>query len=370
MYSIDCVFNKGTGGVRRFLELMNALINDGNDVYLYSADVTDYIKSNNLKGRSIIDDRDNNRTMVGLKAALGNNEIFTEIKNKKFERVVVFDIRAAFSLVVNNINNIYLFLRQDMYLYKKIQLDDKNVNVLKQAVLLKISEITEALCLKKAKKVVVQCMFDFNGLLDRHPLQRNELMNKTCVQINNINSAWIITRGECIQVPHKVYDLSFVGNFKDYRKGHDLLLSALKELTDEGIVIHAAIIGDGKHLDECKNQFANYSNIVFLGRLSNPIPVVESSRLLVVPSYADSCPNTVLEGLYYKVPVIGANRSGIPEILNDPDWLFEMDLTSIKEKIKVSLDKQKNCELQKKQMSRREELMFDWGKIMADIVTS
>ena len=38
MYSIDRVFDKGTGGVRRFLELAVSLKNQKHDVYLYSAD--------------------------------------------------------------------------------------------------------------------------------------------------------------------------------------------------------------------------------------------------------------------------------------------------------------------------------------------
>lgn len=370
MYSIDCVFNKGTGGVRRFLELMDALRKTGHDVFLYSADSTEIIQENGLRGHSILNSSQNkNRAMVGLKSAFGNWELFKEIKNECFDRVVVFDIRAAFSLVINGVKNINLFLRQDMYLYKEIQMEDSGVGFIKKIVLLNIAKLTEGLCLKQADKIIVQCQFDLDGILKRHPMQRGKIMHKSRIQINNINPSWILAGGGNIQ-QHKDYDVSFIGNFKDYRKGYDLLLPALKELADEGVVLRVAIIGDGKHLEECIKQYSKYSNIEFLGRLDNPIPIVENSRLLIVPSYVDSCPNTVLEGLYYKVPVIGANRSGIPEILNNPEWLFEMDVASIKEKIKNSLERQMNAILQEQQLLRREELMFDWGKIMADIVTA
>lgn len=133
MYSIDSVFEKGTGGVRRFLELINALVSDNHEVFLYSADTTESIRRANLCGCSIFDGRSKcDRSMIGLKSAFGNRKLFTEIRNEKFDRVVVFDVRAAFSLVVNGIKNLILFIRQDMYLYKKIQLEDNHANSVKK----------------------------------------------------------------------------------------------------------------------------------------------------------------------------------------------------------------------------------------------
>lgn len=374
MYSIDQVFNRGTGGVKRFLELMNSLIAAGHDVYLYSADEDALIKENNIKGRSIKSEKTSgNRSMVGLKTALGSKELFKEIKREKFDRVVAFDVRAAFSLVLNGVDNIYLFLRQDMMLYKKIQLEDTHTNKLKSLVVLAIARFTEALCLSRAKKIVVQCDFDLNGILKRHFFLRSGIRKKSVVQINNINPSWIVNSGKAHSVDPdspRAYDLSFIGNFKDNRKGHDLLLPALRALSEEGTVVRTAIIGDGKHLDACKKEYADMENIHFLGRLSDPIPVVSSSNLLIVPSYVDSCPNTVMEGLYYGVPVIGANRSGIPEILNDPEWCFEMDVASIKNAIQKGLSVEYNRQLRNAQLKRREELLFDWGKKMVEIVES
>ena len=53
MYSIDQVFQMHTGGVRRFVELMNALIDAGHDVTLYSADDQENYAKQGIKGFSI-----------------------------------------------------------------------------------------------------------------------------------------------------------------------------------------------------------------------------------------------------------------------------------------------------------------------------
>ena len=53
----------------------------------------------------------------------------------------------------------------------------------------------------------------------------------------------------------------------------------------------------------------------------------------MVPSWSDSCPNTVLEALYNEIAVIGSKAGGIPEILIDKDSLFDLNKVSLKESI-------------------------------------
>ena len=95
-----------------------------------------------------------------------------------------------------------------------------------------------------------------------------------------------------------------------------------------------------------------------------------NSALLVVPSYADSCPNTVMEGLFYNVPVIGSNRGGIPEILMNREWLFEPNAESLKLKIEDVINNDNLKILKEKQLIRSKELTCDWGYRMRLIVES
>ena len=107
-----------------------------------------------------------------------------------------------------------------------------------------------------------------------------------------------------------------------------------------------------------------------MGRLDNPMPVIRNSKLMIVPSCVDSCPNTVMEPLYNYVPVIGANKSGIPEILNNPERVFEMDILNLKKAIKKGLEPEINKRILGLQKIRRSQLMFDGGFRMAEIVES
>lgn len=124
------------------------------------------------------------------------------------------------------------------------------------------------------------------------------------------------------------------------------------------------------YLKRKKNKYSCYTSIEFLGRLNNPIPILMNSALLVVPSYADSCPNTVMEGLFYNVPVIGSNRGGIPEILMNREWLFEPNAESLKLKIEDVINNDNLKILKEKQLIRSKELTFDWGYRMRLIVES
>lgn len=362
MYSVDEVFKNSTGGVRRFAELMYALMDKGHDVTLYSADSVEVMKKNGCKGECIY----NKDMKKDIK------RISSFIKNGGYDRVIMFDVRAAAApMMLYGVDNVYLFLRQDFYLYRKLMLEDKKANKLYKAAFLKTVCFSEYVCLKKAKKIIVQCKFDLDGVILRHPTLKKDIISKSIIQINNINPSWVESKNSVEESDNeKKYDIVFVGNFKDSRKGHDLLIPALKELSDEGLKLKVAIIGDGKQLQQYKDMCNNYTDLDFMGRLNNPMPVIRNSRLMIVPSHVDSCPNTVMEALYNSIPVIGSNKSGIPEILNNPEWLFEMDIKSIKEAIKKAVEPENNKRLLDSQKNRRNELMFNWGHRMVEIVES
>ena len=355
MYSVSDATVIQTGGGKRFIELKNALECAGHEVVLLRPSSSEGSKRSSK--------------MVGLKSVFRNRNIFQAIRKGSFDRVIVFDIRAAISLVLNRIPNIYLFLRQDMIEYKRIQLQDRNINRCAQMLYLKAANLVEFTCLRSARKIVVQCNYDLQNLILRHKTIKKRILQRTVIQINNVNPSWVVQFAS--NAPkEKEYDIAFVGNFRDDRKGHAPLLKALKTMINEGHPIRAAVIGDGKQLPDYRKKYADVEGICFLGRIENPIRIIEKSNVLVVPSYADSCPNTVMEGLYCGIPVIGANRGGIPEILNHDEWLFALDELHIKAAIEDALNPEINQKIASDQANRKAELMFDWGKKMVGIICS
>ena len=361
MFSTSQLLNNPTGGEKRFMELYNYLKNN-HETVLYSCDEEkDFIEKGIKKYHSLKKTSDRK---ISLNIIKNNKKDIKKIKEEKYDEVIVFDVATAIVLSIYNIKNICLFFRQDTIGYKRISCQDMGYSKLKTTIVLFILNIFEGICIHKSKKICVQCKYDLEEIKKRHVFLRRTIDKKSFIQINNVNPSWINSQTSAEDNKDKIYDLVFVGNFRDSRKGHDILLRSIKRMTDEGEEIKVAIIGDGKDLEKYKTIYKEYRNISFLGRTSNPIPTIKNSKLMIVPSYADSCPNTVMEALFHGVSVIGAESGGIPEILNNREWLFQLDEQQIINRIKNSL--LNLTEIKKEQQKRKEELTFDWGKMVEE----
>lgn len=145
------------------------------------------------------------------------------------------------------------------------------------------------------------------------------------------------------------------------------MLGAAKQLLDEDHNMEFVVIGDGEELDQYKSKYQS-EKICFMGRLTTVNEELAKSSILVVPSRADSCPNTVLEALYNGIPVIGSKAGGIPEILNN-DALFELTAENIANRLRdLYLDKSKLCALLENERRRCKELEFNWAEKIFEII--
>ncbi len=376
MYTNDKIYTtkRMTGGIKRFKMLYEGLIKLDYNVTLYCGESEDDLKKYNKSARSV--NRENNRTRLfaGIGIFLKNRKLIKNIKKEQYDEVIVFDIPTAIGLCLCSVKNINLFLRQDLIEYRKVLLNEKNKGKCYTSLYLKIMSLCEYICLKKAKKIIVQCQYDLNNLVKRHKHISKKIAKKAYVQINNVNAPWIVEKSKK-SIEKRIdsdmkFSIGFIGDFSSTRKGHDIFLPVIKKLLDEKYNIKAYVIGDGKLLESERTKYNNDS-IIFLGRMNNPIDIIKQVDLIVVPSKADSCPNTVLESLYNNTLVIGSNRGGIPEILNNPLMLFNLDIDSLEEKIKeVYNDKNKYNDLCKFENKRCHELCFDWVEKIIELIFS
>jgi len=77
-----------------------------------------------------------------------------------------------------------------------------------------------------------------------------------------------------------------------------------------------------KGIDILKNAESQiHGKVVYCNNLpwEEAMKVLKSSQVLVVPSRRDSLPTVIKEAFYLKVPVVGANVDGIPEMIQDND---------------------------------------------------
>lgn len=296
-----------------------------------------------------------------------NRKLIKRIKCENYDNIVVFDVPIAFPLCFNRTKNIVLLVRKDLIGYEEYSSVHRGLS---KIIYYLAKIIMESVCLTRCKKVIVQCEYDKERLLNRHKIIKKKIKGKFCVQINNINPGWIVNNGEDDSsqniINDRYFNVCFVGSFNDRRKGQDLFLGAANRLNSVYDDIYFHVIGSGKESEKYKSNFAG-DNTIFYGRLDNPGSIIRKCNLMVVPSYADSCPNTVLEALYLGVAVIGSRRGGIPEILVDENSLFDADIESLLKKI-VTLYKNKDAleSMLEKQSIRAKELTFNWSeKIMS-----
>ena len=374
MYTNDKIYTtvRMTGGIRRFKMLYEGLINDGYDVTLYCGETKETLSEYNKKAYSVQRDDKKTKLFAGIGIFLKNKKLIKNLKKENYDEIIVFDVPTAIGLCLNKMNNINLFMRQDLVEYRKVMLEEKKKNKLYKLLYLKIMNYCEYICCKRSKRIIVQCQYDLNNLINRHKKIGNIIKNKSNVQINNVDAKWIVDKSKN-KIEHAIskekFNICFIGDFSSNRKGHDIFLSAVDKLMKDKLNVRAYLIGDGLKLDEVKKQYSKNNDIVFLGRMNNPIDIIKQSNLVVVPSRADSCPNTVLESLYNNVLVIGSNAGGIPEILNDNDALFELNEDSLYNKICNLYNNNDNLNnLKNNQNKRREELCFDWVKKIEKIL--
>lgn len=109
-------------------------------------------------------------------------------------------------------------------------------------------------------------------------------------------------------------------------KGVDKIIHAAKDLKN----IKFKIVGDGPELKKLQDISKNNDNVSFMGsmwgdKLKN---LIVYSRAVIVPSiWPENYPYVMLQAFAAGTPVIGSNKGGIPELLNNEKhgWLFNPD---------------------------------------------
>jgi glycosyltransferase involved in cell wall biosynthesis len=256
-------------------------------------------------------------------------------------------------------------LRSNVYMYRKMRFKNSQNNNLTEAkdkikgyFYLQLFKNIEKYVYKKSDKIVVQNKEDYTNLMNTYSVG----CNKVDVIRNNVN----FFKTDVSPVSNQsliLKNIIFVGTLSE-RKGIMLLVKAVNDLIKDGHEIELDILGDGhlyNHLQAYIRSGRLENNISMHGFVDNPLEYIAKSDLLIMPSLFDSFPNSVLEALSVKTPVIGSKVAGNIEILKYQSLLFEPDsVSSIKKKIVSLFDEEfykKSIEQCKK---RRNKLTFDW----------
>ncbi|BBL62862.1 glycosyl transferase [Methanobrevibacter arboriphilus] len=118
-----------------------------------------------------------------------------------------------------------------------------------------------------------------------------------------------------LNIPKDKPIILFVGNIIK-RKNVATIIDAKKQLKSGCVLV---VVGDGPLLNSLKEKVKveNVEDVIFTGARNDIANVIQSSDLLILPSYSESFGLVLIEALACGKPVIGSNVGGIKEIITD-----------------------------------------------------
>lgn len=116
----------------------------------------------------------------------------------------------------------------------------------------------------------------------------------------------------------KKYDLIFLGRLTD-SKNPKLLLEIFKDLISKRSNIAIAVVGAGDQFESFKESIHKNNlqdNIEMYGFMENPYPVLNASKIMILPSKWEGYGLVAVESLSLGVPVICSGVGGLKDIVN------------------------------------------------------
>lgn len=358
-----------TGGTKRYLELIYGLVEKGNIVHLFIPRDAELRKHNNLIRHDI------NRCLIrsflipnGFLNFIINFKILSSIRDIDYDAIISFDVPYSIQLSFLRLKKLFLFIRQDLIEYRKIGIGFEN---LLKRIYLGFLKAMERATLLHSHRIIVQCKYDKDVLVKRHGKLKELINQKIVILNNNVNPSWIASRKyvNSERKANKNIKIAFVGNLDDSRKGLSILLEAVAILLEENVNLSLQVIGDGQFLGRYKKRYRNQANVEFLGMIKDPISVINNCDLMVVPSLADSFPNTIMEAFSLELPVIGSDVGGIPEMLKYEDLVFSPNVADLVVKLREIVHCDKLELYREYSRERKKELTFDWVKRVCELLS-
>ncbi|MFC1984475.1 glycosyltransferase family 4 protein [Chloroflexota bacterium] len=220
----------------------------------------------------------------------------------------------------------------------------------------------------------------FNSGARRDKITKRISLDQAKVKVihNNANPTWVTKQQQDTTINvdfHQKKVIGFVGNL--FASGRDLrtLIMAFKKVKESIGEIILLLVGQGPDRETLSLSVKSLGlerDIIFTGWQDNVLPYMRAMDILVVTALHEGFSNTILEALYCKTVVIGAEVGGIPEALKYDELLFPpkdenalakriVDLLSNEEKYSKTLELVK---------SRRKEFIFDWQSTMIKTIQS
>lgn len=163
--------------------------------------------------------------------------------------------------------------------------------------------------------------------------------------INNIIEKPLNVPIEKGRVCSKPTHYLFLGEIREMKGIFDLVeaIIEIKDLLKDRFILHVGGDGEVDRLNQLIKENGIEDLISLEGWVNNDgkTKLLELCDVYVLPSYFEGMPISILESMSYKMPIIGTNVGGVPEILKDGvnGFLFDPgDKQSLKESLLYFVD--------------------------------
>lgn len=166
------------------------------------------------------------------------------------------------------------------------------------------------------------------------------IQSKTMIVGNPIDKDRILQMGGL--GTEKKYDLLFVGRFVK-PKNPQAFIEIVNVLRQEGMMVNAAMLGEGELESECENLIQRYDlqdSIHLLGFQENPYFYMKESRILCMTSRWEGFGLVAAEASIIGTPVLSTKTGGATDIFGDNSVELCTGQSDFVEKIKVLLSDQ------------------------------
>ena len=354
-----------TGGDRRYIELMELLAKNGNEVFVIINDYLDY-ESTDFKKIKI--------PIQYVRHHLPPASFLFKMAIKKYYSEIFSNFNNTDTIDFIHIHG-DIHLKSAIYLKKRIKKpffyasrcnDIDRAHIIRKTGLLSIqafiySLLYEVVNRSREKQIAKYAdLITIQNIIDKNLFIKRNIFSASKISVIPGN----IGLPRCIPVwmnknkSETVKKILCVGT-TSISKGLMILIKVLSSLKKKGYeYIHCTILGSITE-NTIYHYISRYdvSDMITLEGYVNPFPFYENHDLLFYPSLYDAYPDTVLESLHSGCPVISTSVGGLIDLLQYPELLFNADdIDSITEKIE-------QCIINKDYYYRIRSLCADRAKI-------
>lgn len=310
MNILHIIFSFNNGGSENLIvDLLNSWENKDDNLYLCIV--------NNFYDKNLLKKIQNKKvTIITLNREVSGNKIEGMKRLRRIVKKEKINVIHCHSVNVFN----YTFLALGFSLKRKYILTIHNDTIYKS--LSKVMVLFHKIFLHKITAI--------SESVKESILEKNFPKKKIDIIYNGID----LRKYQREHIFHEKLTLLCVGRMVPQIKGQNILVKALKKITEVYPDIQCIFIGDNpeehNYIDEMKKlamQVGVFNNVVFIGNCHDVPREMLKADILIVPSREEGFGLVAIEAMASKIPVIASKTGGLVEIIEDlkTGYLFEKD---------------------------------------------